>query len=218
MQENEKRSLKGSWGYLKRTFQFAKKDKKYLFYFIGGCFFYSVVSILAPLLAAKQIIFLTGEVWEQLFYITLAIFFLEVFRNFDRYVNNFFINKYFFAVKRNIQLEVARETLKINTKTLNENSSGVFVERIGNDTDTLADIFWLIIDYVTYIVTNIGILFSIFFLNHVIFFVYLAFLLILFFSQKYAMNKLQEKRKIVKKHREEVSGFISELVRGAKRY
>lgn len=30
------------------------------------------------------------------------------------------------------------------------------------------------------------------------------------------MNKIQEKRKIVKKHREEVSGFISELVRGTK--
>jgi len=30
------------------------------------------------------------------------------------------------------------------------------------------------------------------------------------------MNTIQEKRKLVKKKREKVSGFISELVRGAK--
>lgn len=212
----EKKSLKGTWTYLKKTYTFAKKDKKYLIYFILGCILYSTISIIAPLLSAKQIIALTNETWKQLFLITLVILGIEILRNIDRYFNNYFIDKYFYAVKRNIQIEVTKETLKINTKTLNNNSSGVFIERIGNDTDTLADIFWLIIDYITDIVTNIGILCSIFFLNKIIFLVYLLFLIILFFSQKHTMNKIQEKRKIVKKHREEVSGFISELVRGTK--
>ena len=216
MEEKDKKSLKGSWSYLKKTYCFAKKDKKYLIYFIIGCIFYSIISILAPLLSAKQIVALTDQTWEQLFLITLAILGIEIFRNLDRYLNNYFIDKYFFAVKRNIQITVATETLRINNKTMNQNSSGVFIERISNDAETLADIFWLIIDYVTYIVTNIGILFSIFFLNKIIFIVYLIFLFVLFFGQKYAMNKIQEKRKIVKKKREEVSGFISELVRGAK--
>ena len=214
--EEEKKSFKGSWTYLKRTYQFAKKERKYLFYFIIGCIFYSVVSILAPILTAKQIVLLTGELWKQLFYVSLAILGIELFRNLDRYLNNYFIDKYFFAVKKNIQMKVAEETLKINMKSLNEHSSGIFIERIGNDTDTLADIFTVFIDYISVIVTNIGILFSIFFLNKIIFCVYLIFLLVLFFCQKHSMKVVQEKRKIVKKHREIVSGFISEMVRGAK--
>jgi len=95
----EKKSLKGSWTYLKRTYKFAKKDKKYLIYFIGGCITYSIISILTPLLSAKQIVALTSETWQQLFYITLAILGIEILRNIDRHFNNYFINKYFFAVK-----------------------------------------------------------------------------------------------------------------------
>lgn len=216
MEKETKKSLKGAWNYLKRTYEYAKKDKKYLIFFIIGCIIYGIISVLAPLLAAKQIVALTDETWKQLFLITLAILIIELLRNLDRYCNNYFTNKYFFAVQKNIQLDVAKETLKIDTQTLNNNSSGVFIERIGNDTETLADIFVIIIDYVTFIVSNIGIFISIFFLNKTIFFIYLTFLILLFFSQKYAAKKVQEKQKEAKKKREKASGFVSELVRGAK--
>ncbi len=212
----EKKSLKGAWTYLKRTYKFARKDKKYLIYFLLGCIVYCGISILAPLLAAKQILALTNETFEQLFWISLLILGIELLRNLDRFFNNYCSNKYFFAVQKNIQLEVAKETLKINTETLNKNSSGVFIERIGTDSETLADIFVMIIDYVTFAISNIGVFLSIFFLNKIIFLIFLVFLLILFFLQKYAMKKVQEKRKIQREKKEKASGFISELVRGAK--
>ncbi len=171
--------------------------------------------LLPPLLSARQIVSLTSELWKQLAFITLAVLGIELLRNVVRYVNNCFINRFFYSVKKNIQLEVAKETLKINMHTLNQNSSGLFIERINNDSTTLADIFITLVDYVTFLLSNIGIFISIFFLNKIIFLIYLVFLLILFFGQKYAADKIQEKRKIEKKKKEETSGFISELVRGA---
>ncbi len=211
----EKKKLKGFLGYLKKTYTFAKKDKKYLFFFLIGSILYCTISVIAPLLSARQIVSLTSELWKQLTFITFCILCIELLRNVVRYFNNCFMNRFFYSVKKNIQLEVARETLKLKMNTLNHNSSGLFIERINNDSDTLSDVFVVIIDYVTFILSNIGIFISIFFLNKIIFLIYLVFLLILFFGQKYAADKIQEKRKIMKKKKEETSGFISELVRGA---
>lgn len=211
----EKKKLKGFFSYLKKTYQFAKQDKKYLIFFLIGSIVFCTISVIAPLLSARQIVSLTSELWKRLIFITFCILCIELLRNIVRYFNNCFMNRFFYSVKKNIQLEVARETLKLKMDTLNHNSSGLFIERINNDSDTLSDVFVIIIDYVTFLLSNIGIFISIFFLNKIIFLIYLLFLLILFFGQKYAADKIQEKRKVMKKKKEETSGFISELVRGA---
>jgi len=155
-------------------------------------------------LSAKQIVALTNETWEQLFLITIAILGIEIFRNFVQWINDRSIDKYFYVARKNIKLALARETLKIDTKTLMANSSGTFIERISHDADILAEIFFQIIDYTGALLTQLGILCSIFFLNKIIFFVYLVFLVLLFITQKYAMNRIHNKRKIVKKKRKKV--------------
>lgn len=215
MEEKEEKKLKGFFSYLKKTYTFAKKDKKYLFYFLIGSILYCTISVITPLLSARQIVSLTSELWKQLALITFAILCIELLRNTVRYLDNCFINRFFFSVKKNVQLKLATETLKINMETLNHNSSGLFIERINNDSATMADIFITVIDYITFLLSNIGVFVSIFFLNKIIFLIYLVFLLILFFGQKFAADKIQAKRKIMKKKQEATSGFISELVRGA---
>ena len=212
----KKEKISTIFTYLKKTYQYAKNNKKYLFFFLIGSIILCIINVMVPLLSARQILYLTDEIWEQLFWITIAIFGTEILRNIVANMNNYFINKYFYAVKKNIQLEVASRTLQIQTGVLQANSSGTFIERAGNDTDTLANIFIQGIDYITYLLSVIGVLFSILFLNVAIFFLYLTFVLFLFFAQKYAAKKIQEKNKIRKKKQDAASGFISELVRGAR--
>lgn len=216
LKEEKKKPLFTIYDYLKKTYQYAKYSKKNLLFFLLGNVAYCIINVIAPLLSARQILYLTDEIWKQLIYITLLIFALEILRNVVMNVNNYFINKYFYAVKKNIQLEVSEKILQIQTGVLQENSSGTFIERAGNDTDTLSDIFIQGIDYITYLISVFGVLFSILFLNATIFFLYLLFVVLLFFAQKFAAKKIQEKNKIRKKKRDETSGFISELVRGAK--
>ncbi len=213
--KNEKH-LTTIFGYLKKTYQYAKNSKKHLFFFLIGNILYCIINVIAPLLSARQILYLTDEFWEQLICVTLLIFGTEILRNVVMNVNNYFINKYFYAVKKNIQLDVSAKILQIQTSVLQANSSGTFIERAGNDTDTLADIFILGIDYITHLISVIGVLISILFLNVAIFFLYLLFIVLLFLAQKFAAKKIQEKNKIRKKKQDEVSGFLSELVRGAK--
>ena len=190
--------------------------KKYFFFFFLGCIVLCAIQIVAPIFTARQIIELTNEAWQQLFWVTLAILGIEVLRNFVRKVNNFFINRFFYSVRKNIQLEVARETLKLTAETLNTHSSGVFIERISNDTSVIAEIFMNIIDYVTYIISAIGVLVSISFLNMTLFLLYVGFLIILFVTKAYAQKVLKKKRRLEREKSEVASGFVSEMVRGAK--
>ena len=212
----KRKNAKSFFTYLKKTYLFAKKNKKDLIFLLLGSIFYCVVSILIPLLTARRIVALTSSLWQRLILITFIIFLIEVISNFILLMNNYFMNRFYFAIKKNIQSELTKETLKIDMQTLNNNSSGLFIERINADTSNLADVFNKIVDYGTYILSNIGILISMFFLNKLIFVIYSLFLIILYFSQKYAAEKIQEKDKIVKNIKEKTSGFISELVRGAK--
>lgn len=215
--EKKKRAnFSNVFSYLKKTYQYAKQDKKYLFFFLLGSILLCVINVIVPLLSARQILYLTDGFWEQLIGVTLIIFGTEILRNICSNFNNRSINKYFYSVKKNIQLEVSTKILQIQTGVLQANSSGTFIERAGNDTNTLANIFIQGIDYLTYLISVIGVLFSILFLNAAIFFLYLLFVILLFFAQKFAAKKIQEKNKIRKKKQDEASGFISELVRGAK--
>lgn len=125
-------------------------------------------------------------------------------------------NKYFYSVKKNIQLDLAEEILKITQDDLNTNSSGVFIERLNNDTEKLTDIFIDLLDWISDIVGGLGVFISIFFINKIIFLIYLAFILILFFLQKRTQDIVMKKRKIHIKNREKVNGFTSEIIRGAK--
>ena len=214
--EKEKNKDKSAFYYLKETYKYGKEKRIYLFMFILGCIIYALINIFSPLLGAQQILKLTNNLLDELFFVTLLLFGIEVLRNTVIFVDNYFIQKYILFVKEKLRDEMIKETLKIDTKTLNANSSGLFIERIGNDVENMASIIIKVIDYGTIILSSITVFVSIFFLNKAIFFLYLIFILTLFFSQKRAANKVQEKRKIYNKKKETASGFVTELVRGAK--
>lgn len=212
----EKNNDKSAFYYLKETYKYGKEKRIYLSMFIFGCIIYALINILSPFLGAQQILKLTNNLLDELFFVTLLLFGIEVLRNTVIFVDNYFIQKYILFVKEKLRDEMIKETLKIDTKTLNANSSGLFIERIGNDVENMANIIITVIDFGTIILSSIAVFFSIFFLNKAIFFLYLIFVLTLFFSQKRAANKIQEKRKIYNKKKEMASGFVTELVRGAK--
>lgn len=141
---------------------------------------------------------------------------MEISRNLVRYIGSYAYNKFYYDVRRNLQIELTRETLKITQEELNTTSSGVFIERINNDTDSLTDVFASLINQVTTIIGNFGILVTIFFINRYMFLAYLSFIIIIIAFNRYSSNINYMNRKKLKKEREKTGGFISEIVRGSK--
>lgn len=201
---------------LKSTYKYAKKGRKYLILFLFINILLTVISVIVPVISAKRLISLTNGLFERLLCLVLIIFGLEIFRNIMRYLFKYVYNKFYYDVRRNLQIALTRETLKITQEELNSNSSGIFIERINNDTDNLTDIFIDLIDYLTGVIGNIGVLIAIFFINIYIGVAYIIFIIITIIYNKYSSHINYENRKEWKKNREKTGGFISEIVRGAK--
>ena len=217
MKKNKKKESNNNFiTNIKKTYKYAKNGRKYLFLFLIANILMGVVSIVIPIFTAKRIIFLTDGVWQELTLVAIAIFVIEICRNLFRYLSSWAYNKFYFDARRHLQIELAAETLKITQTDLNSKSSGVFIERINNDTDQITDIFGEMIEYVTSLVSAGGILISTLFINKLVFVAYLLFIIVIFFVNKKFAEINQSYRREWKKSREKTGGFITEIIRGAK--
>ena len=204
------------WQNFKSTYKYAKKGKKYLWLFLVINVFVTIISVIAPVLAAQRLLALTSNNYSKLLVFILLIFGIEILRNFCNLAYSYTYNKFYYDARKNLQLELIRETLRITQKDLNNNSSGVFIERINGDTDNLTDVFTILIDYITDLIGNLGILVTVFFLNFYLGLLYVFVIIIFFLYNKFSSNINYENRKKYKKSREKTGGFISEIIRGSK--
>lgn len=213
---NSKTVDRGILKNLKSTYKYAKSGRKYLWLFLITNILMTVISVVAPVLGAQRLLALTNNNYQKLLVIIFSIFTLEILRNFSRLAYNYFYNKFYYDVRRNLQIELVRETLKITQQDLNTNSSGVFIERINGDTDNLTDIFTSLIDYISSIIGNLGVLIVVFFINWILGLIYVGLMIVIILYNKFASSVNYKNRKAWKKSRERTGGFISEIVRGSK--
>mgnify|MGYP003488739488 CR=1 FL=1 len=68
-----------------------------------------------------------------------------------------------------LQLELARATLELETEEIDNHSSGIFIDRLNKDTSDIAEIFNLFTNSITDVIVNIGIIGAVFVVNRVIF-------------------------------------------------
>lgn len=204
------------WKNFKSTYKYAKTGRKYLWLFLIINIIMTIGSVIAPILVAQRLLALTSNNYSRLLVIIICIFIIEIGNTFCRLAYNYFYNKFYYDVRRNLQLELVRETLKITQKDLSDNSSGVFIERINGDTDNLTDIFTSMIDYFSCIIGSLGVLITVFFINWILGLIYVTLMVIVFLYNKYASGINYKNRKEWRKSRERTGGFISEIVRGSK--
>lgn len=217
--ENQEANLKQKWETLKnvrKSYRYAKDSKKNFIYYLIGSVILCIIGAIVPIFTAKQILNISNGIWDELLYSTIAVFGLEIFRNTFSFIAGRNASKFYRTTLKNIQVGISTEILKTTSKEFNKKSSGYFIERISSDSGKIADIYLNICDCITEIVTNIGILVSIFILNKYIFLFYVFFLIILFLIQKKKNDVYQKNDKEYRKKKEKATSLITELVRGAK--
>ena len=201
---------------LKKVYSYGKKYKINLICEIIGATIATTIGIVLPLLVAKQIIYLTDNVWQQVIFVSLIILLVTICEK----ANSVFLRKNTQTFRRgtvkNIQVKLGKEILKINQTELDNNSSGVFIQRIVNDTDQMAKMFTEGLGYIAGVVRNIGAFVAILILNWQMFLYYLVASIILTLLQLRKTKKYGEKDLEYRKQVEKVSGLTGELVRGAR--
>ena len=115
-----------------------------------------------------------------------------------------------------LEVHLGNCVLKIGNDSLDKNSNGVFIQRMTGDTSKLADIFNNLIGNVSSFIEYIGILVAIFVVNKLVFIYVLFFAVILYVLEDIRTKMKKQDDKEFRKSKEKVSGFIGELVRGAR--
>lgn len=201
---------------LKFAWKYSKNQKKNLIGFIFTNILIIVISVIVPILSAKIIIYLTDNEFRQLLLIALVILLVEWSRNILNYIGRYNSNVLFRETYVNLQTSLGKEILKIENKNIDSEGSGLFIQRLTNDTSKLSEVFPMLIDFLTNIITNIGIFVAIFIINKIVFFYIIFMTVILYFIEKRRVRLRNENDKKFRKMNEKVSSFVGEMIRGIK--
>ena len=209
-----KKRLRESINALKKALPYALKEKKR---FIVYCILNILLSILGavgPLLTAQQLIKLTDGLFNELLSLSLIILIVGLIMNLLSYCARLNANKFIHSVLKHLQIDLATQVLNIETKVLDKNSSGVFIDRLTQDTSKIADIFIELNYSILDIVTNVGLLIAIFVISKIMFLYYIVAIGLVFLIERIRIKKRIEVDKKFRKLAEKATGLIGELVRG----
>ena len=202
-------NLKGVWKYI-------KDDKKSLIILIFEHILQIAISIILPILSAKILIELTSNEYTRILGVALVILIVDLINNTNRYVMNRISARLYRNIMSRLEIHLGECVLKIENDSLDKNSNGVFIQRMTGDTSKLADIFNNLISNVSSFIEYIGILVAIFIVNKLVFIYVLFFAIILYLLEDIRTKMKKQDDKEYRKSKDKVSGFIGELVRGAR--
>ena len=200
---------------IKKAWKYGKNQKKYIIGYIAFNVEFIFINLFVPILSAKIIVSLTSNQFEQVLFIGLVILIVEILRNTAYYATSYFRHRIFRETFNEIEISLGTEILKIENSCLDENGSGLFIQRLTNDASKVADIFVVLNVYLTNIVTNIGIFLAVFIISKIMFLYIVIMITTIFIVEKKRITIVNQKDKAYRKEHEKLSGFVGELVHGA---
>ena len=199
---------------LKKTWKYIKSAKMNLVGYGAVSILEAIISAILPLLSAKVILNITNEVINQLVISALVVFFIEIILYVMYYFKSFFYRRIYQKTLNNIQKSLAKEILNLEIAEIDKNSSGLFIDRLNKDTQDIAGLFMEYTYWISYIITNVGVLFTVFVLNKYLFVYALISSIVVFIINRKRIAKQYEVQKELKVLQESKTGLTSELVRG----
>jgi ABC-type multidrug transport system fused ATPase/permease subunit len=200
---------------IKFVWRYSKSEKKRIIIYFILSLFNIVASIIYPFISAKIIVNLTDNNIEQFIYMGVILLSAALIEETISYFKSKLYEKIFRQIYINIQSNLGAEILKLNNKTLEENGSGMFIQRLVGDTRNISSIFTDLNKYINGIISNIGVMVTYFILSKAMFiFVLIAFTIRLII-EVLRINTYNKNDKEYRKSNDTMTGFTGEIVRGA---
>lgn len=201
---------------LKYTYNYIKNQKKDFAVYIFVEILSVICSLLLPILSAKIIINLSLGNFKEIIEFALIIFVIQMLYNVIHFFESKCMQKIFRETLYKMQKDVSNEILRLDNETLDKNGSGVFIQRMTNDTSRISDFINDLISLMSGFVARIGIFGAIFIINKKAFVFSLFYVIVLYLVDDIRTKKYIEKDKVFRKEKEKISSFIGEIVRGAR--
>lgn len=199
---------------VKRTWNYIKSARLNLVGYGVVSVIEAIISAVIPLLAAKVILNITNGIINQLVLSAIVVFFIELILYVMVYFKGFFYQKIYQKTLIALQKSLTKEILNLEVQEIDKNSSGLFIDRLNKDTQDIAGLFMEYAYWLSYIITNVGVLVTIFILNKYLFIYAVITSLIVYFINRKSLAKQYEVQRKLKTIQENKTGLTSELVRG----
>ena len=212
--KKEKVNYKEIWMNLKRTWKFTKPYRSKMIFYIIFSLLLTVAGVLIPLVSAKMLINISNGLFDKLIIFSATYFFIHLIRNVFRYVSSKISEYIYLSTLLDIQVAITSEILDLEVQELDKNSSGVFVERLKGDSNSLAVIFERLLSSISDMLGNVGILVAVFIINKIVFVYFVIVVVILWLLEQQRIKSFFKVDAIYRKQNENNTGLTTELVRG----
>lgn len=199
---------------IKRLWQYIKTSKYNLIGYLLVSITEGIISAIIPLISAKVILNITNGIMNQLILSALAVFVIDMIAYSLGYLKGYFYYKIYLKTLVDLQIAVARETLKLEISEIDKSTSGLFIDRLNNDTKEISRMFMEYSYWMSYVISNLGVLVAIFILNKYLFLYAVIVSFIIFLINKKRLSRQYEIEKDLKVLQEKKTGLTSEIIRG----
>lgn len=199
---------------IKKAFKYTKRARKYCALYLLVAILDGINGILLPVFSAKVILGITDKIINQVILSASIVFLIELFNSILLYLKVLASRKIQQAASSDLQYDLIKETMKIETSEIDKKTSGLFVDRLNKDAQELSTMFMEFSYCITKIISNIGVLVAILLLNKYLFIYSIIISIIIFLISKIRVNKGSTFKKELRKINEEKTGLISEIIRG----
>lgn len=212
MKKNKEKS--NFWKNVKKTWKYIKDAKANLVGYAVVSIAEGIIGAILPLIGAKIILNITDGLMSQLILSALSVFAIEFVLYIMYFFKGFFYQRVYQRTLINLQTAVARETLNLEIKEIDKASSGLFIDRLNKDTADISGLFMEYTYWLSYVISNVGVLVAVFMLNKYLFIYAVITSIAIFLINRKRLSKQYEVQKNLKKIQEKKTGLVGELVRG----
>lgn len=199
---------------IKRLWKYIKTSRFNLIGYLLVSITEGIISAILPLISAKIILNLTNGLMNQLVLSALAVFIIDMIAYTLGYLKGYFYYKIYLKTLVDLQVAIARETLKIEISEIDKSTTGLFIDRLNNDTKEISGVFMEYSYWMSYVISNLGVLVAIFILNKYLFIYAVIVSLIIFAINKKRLRRQYEIEKDLKVLQEKKTSLTSEIIRG----
>ena len=199
---------------IKLAWKYTKGGRIYFLGFIIFTILLCLISVIVPIFSAKQLIYINRSEWTYLIQVALIIFVFEISRNLARFFYQKCSMMFFRKTLTTLQVALSKEILSLETKEIDNNTSGLFIVRLNSDSFNIAEVFNRLVQVLTEIITNIGVLGGVFIISKSLFIYFVVTIIILYVLNRLRMTRRFKIEKELRTTSEKNTGLIGEMVRG----
>lgn len=201
---------------VKKIWKYIKKARMSLLGYGMVSILEAASSIVVPLITAKVILSMTSSAVKQLLLSAVLLLIVKLISSILVFFKAIFYRKIYHKTLIGLQTSLASKILDIEIEEINKNTSGLFINRLNKDTSEISSVFMQYAYYLSYFLSGIGVIISIFVQNKYLFVYSCLASLITFSIDRVKISKQYKVKKEVNIIEEKNTGLTSELIRGIK--